>query len=104
MIVISLALALAAMPAQTVKCVTPVPAGAAAKGKPWYIVNAVVAFGGKRWTKYGLPRVLMPGEVQQIGVYKGAAVYKAAGATEYEVIYLLADLADCSFQPYQVTG
>jgi hypothetical protein len=97
-----IALALAGMPAQSAKCVSPAPAGAVAKGKAWYIANAVVAFGGKSWVKYGLPRVLMPGEVEQIGTYKGAAVYKEAGAAEYEVIYVLADLADCSFQPYQV--
>lgn len=84
-------------------CVTP-SAGAGAKAKGWYIVGSAVAFEGRVWEKYGLPRVLMPGEVAQIGVYKGAAVYKEASAAEYEVIYVLADLADCSFQPYQVKG
>ena len=97
-----IALALAGMPVQAAKCGTPAPAGNVAKGKPWYIVNAVVAFGGKSWVKYGLPRVLMPGEIERIGTYKGAAIYKAAGATEYEIIYVLADLAECSFQPYAV--
>lgn len=98
------ALALAGTPAQTAPCVTPKPAGAVAKDKAWYIAGSVVAFGGKTWSKYGLPRVLGANEVEQAGVYKGAAVYKERGVTDYEVIYILKDLGECSFQPYQVTS
>ncbi|MES2444162.1 MAG: hypothetical protein V4574_15145 [Pseudomonadota bacterium] len=100
MIVASLIAALSA--GAPAPCVVPVPAGAVAKGKSWYVAGSVVAFGGKVWEKYGLPRVLMPGEVAQAGVYKGAAVYHERGVKDYEVIYVLVDLGACSFQPYQV--
>lgn len=86
----------------TAPCVTPPDtAKAMAKDQPWFINGAAIAFQGRQFQKYGLPRVLMPGEIRVAGAYKGVAVYLPSDTTfGDEIIYLPVDWAACSFQPY----
>ena len=85
-------------------CVTPPSnAKAMAKDQSWFIDGAVISYDGRQFQKYGLPRMLMPGEIRLAGVFKGVAVYLPSDTTfGDEVIYLPVDWATCSFQPYFV--
>ena len=79
-------------------------ATAQARRKPWYVAGDKIAVAGKNYGKYGLPRVLAKGDVAFLASYKDVAVYAEAGSEDREVIYVLTDLANCEFQPYQVEG
>jgi hypothetical protein len=99
----SLALLLGAMPQES--CVPAPAAGhAGARSLPWYISGETATVAGKKYAKYGLPRVLQKGDVEKPVVYKGGHFFSETGATQREVLYLLTDLANCEFQPYQVEG
>jgi len=81
---------------------SPEPGHAGAAGLSWYIDAEPLRFGGKRYTKYGLPRVLGAGEVELVGNWRGGFLYAEAGYDGREVLYLLTNLAGCEFQPYQL--
>jgi hypothetical protein len=68
----------------------------------WYVNAEPVEIGGKRFAKYGLPRVLAPGEVELVATARGAPFYGVTGVPEREVLYLLVDPAGCEFQPYAI--
>jgi hypothetical protein len=73
-----------------------------AGGMTWFINNEPVTVMGRRYVKYGLPRVLGVNEVTRMGDYMGVPVFAEAGATgTTEVIYLPVR-PGCEFQPYQV--
>jgi hypothetical protein len=78
------------------------PASAYAGGAGWYLNSEPVTFNGHRFVKYGLPRVLSPGEVRNAGTVNGVSVFaeRGAAAGHYEVIYL-PTRPGCEFQPYQ---
>ena len=103
MIVTMLAVMLAGAPAQAATCVpAPAPGHAGGRSQPWFINGDPITVGGKRYVKYGLPRVLQTGDVELLAPYKGAFVYAERGNPQREVLYLLTDLAGCEFQPYQI--
>lgn len=78
-------------------------AAAEVKAKPWYISNAEISFRGRAFRKYGLPRVLFPGEVTAAGTYQGVPVFLPADKTLGEdVVYLVTTSKGCEFQPYAV--
>jgi len=84
-------------------CVPAPAAGhAGAHALPWYINSDPILVGGKRYTKYGLPRVLGANDVVVLAPYKGGFVYAENGNPQREVVYLLTRLDGCEFQPYQV--
>ncbi|MCW3835472.1 hypothetical protein ACFQ1E_06960 [Sphingomonas canadensis] len=102
LIAVSLA-AIAPVPAET--CVAAPAAGYAGIGTTgWYINNDPVTIAGRKFTKYGLPRVLSKGDVVPFKSYQGGHFYAEPGTPQPEVIYLLVRLADCEFQPYAVEG
>ncbi|HEY6814281.1 MAG TPA: hypothetical protein VI168_01960 [Croceibacterium sp.] len=70
----------------------------------WYINAEPLTFEKKSYVKYGLPRVLGPGEVELVGSWRGGFLYAETGYAGREVLYLLTNLAGCEFQPYQVDG
>lgn len=69
----------------------------------WYINNEPVTFNGRRYVKYGLPRVLGVTEVSSAGTYQGVPVFAETGANMQrpDVIYVPVRTG-CEFQPYQV--
>ncbi len=80
------------------------PAGAEyASGAGWFINSEPVTFGGRRYVKYGLPRVLGASDVASVGSYQGVAVFAETSADRMrpEVIYLPVR-PGCELQPYQV--
>lgn len=73
----------------------------AAKNK-WYINNDPVSFKGKKFIKYGLPRILATDEIIRAGDIGNVGIYTEASVVveEAEVIYIPVR-AGCEFQPYQ---
>jgi hypothetical protein len=73
-----------------------------AAGSTWYINNEPITVNGRRYVKYGLPRVLGVNEVTRVADVQGVTVFAEAGATgATEVIYVPVR-PGCEFQPYQV--
>jgi len=74
-----------------------------ARSATWFINNEPITFNGHRYVKYGLPRVLNVGDVNNIGTYQGVAVFAepSANAQNAEVIYVPVG-SRCEFQPYQI--
>lgn len=78
---------------------SPYPGGAS---RAWYRDGGPISVAGRDYVKYGLPRVLALNEVVWFAEHDGLAVAAEPGATVPEVIYVLAQPADCGFQPYQL--
>lgn len=72
-----------------------------AAGQTFFINNEPVMLGGRRYVKFGLPRVIGVEELSRAGDYQGVQVFTEAGAMmPAEVIYLPVRTG-CEFQPYQ---
>lgn len=71
-----------------------------ARGQRWYVDGEKVALFGKTYGKYGLPRVLAPGEVKYRALHRNAVVAAEKATGTPEVIYVLTSRAGCEFQPY----
>jgi hypothetical protein len=106
---IELLTALAAAVAQPGQCAVaqdPSHPGAGALG--WYINNEEIAFKGRPFRKYGLPRVLTPSEVKPVERYKGGWIFRdffsIAGPpppdAELDIVYVPVRIQQCEFQPY----
>jgi hypothetical protein len=88
---------------QAAACVpAPAPGHAGAHQLPWSVKSEVITVGKKKYTKYGLPRVLGANEVELLAPYKGGFVYTEAGQPQGEVVYVLHRFEGCEFQPYQI--
>jgi len=66
----------------------------------WFIQNEQITVLGRRFVRFGLPRVLGTGEVTRIAGHQGVPVFAEAGAARPEVVYLPVR-PGCEFQPYQ---
>ena len=73
-----------------------------AAAMPWFINNELVTVNGRRYVKYGLPRVLGVSEVSRTGEYMGVPVFAEAGATGATEVLYLPVRPGCEFQPYQL--
>ena len=91
----------AAAPAPEACIEMPEP-GVNVREQAWYIDGRTLLVDGRDWVKYGLPRVLAPGEVEFRVVSVGGLFYAERGVDDPEVHYLLTDPAGCEFQPYQL--
>ena len=103
---ILIAFAGAMLASQTDGCVL-IPKGSTADAvratdDGWYINNEPIELDGRKYVKYGLPRVLSRGDVGMLRSYKGAVLYYDIAGKQNEVLYVLTDLAGCEFQPYQL--
>jgi hypothetical protein len=76
------------------------PRGESAAAAPWFVADEPVVFGGRRYVKFGLPRVLSAGDVTRVGEFRGVGVFAEPGVRRIEVIYLPTG-AGCELQPYQ---
>lgn len=70
--------------------------------RPWYINGEAIVFEKKRYVKYGLPRSNIAPYVEVLGNKDGVPITAEKGVKAREVIYLLAEKAGCTFQPYQL--
>lgn len=67
----------------------------------WYASHEPITFAGRRFLKYGLPRLFSPGEVVPAGSYRGVTVFVETGVdpARPEVVYLAVN-PRCELQPY----
>ena len=72
-----------------------------AAGAAWFINNEAVMVMGRRYVKYGLPRVLGVNEVTRVGEYQGVSVFAETGATGTPEVLYVPVRSGCEFQPYQ---
>jgi hypothetical protein len=78
----------------------PATAPAYAAGAAWYIQGDRITVDGRRFVKFGLPRVLGVNDVARAGEYQGVPVFAQAGTARPDVVYV-AIRPGCEFQPYQ---
>jgi hypothetical protein len=68
----------------------------------WSINREPLAFGGRTYVKYGLPRVLGVNEIEPVGEKDGVVIAAERGNPAREVLYVLHRGLECSFQPYML--
>ncbi|HEY0022176.1 MAG TPA: hypothetical protein VGB24_04675, partial [Longimicrobium sp.] len=73
-----------------------------AGGATWYINTEPIMINGRRYVKYGLPRVLGVTEVTRTAEYQGVSVFAEAGATGTPEVVYVPVRTGCEFQPYQL--
>lgn len=86
---------------QRFSTVYPATTGYAA-GATWYINNEPITVNGRRYVKYGLPRVLGVNEVTRTADFMGVPVFAEAGATGATEVLYVPVRPGCEFQPYQL--
>lgn len=74
-----------------------------AEGHAWYFKNNALRHRGRRYRKYGLPRVLETSEIVRAGSTVGTVplFVEDATANPPEVLYVPVRVG-CEFQPYQL--
>ncbi|HEX6371930.1 MAG TPA: hypothetical protein VF006_23605 [Longimicrobium sp.] len=81
----------------------PIPATTGyAAGATWYIGNEPITVMGRRYVRYGLPRVLGVNEVTRAGEFGGVSVFAEAGAQGAPEVLYVPVRPGCEFQPYQL--
>jgi hypothetical protein len=73
-----------------------------AAGSTWYINNEPITVNGRRYVKYGLPRVLGANEVSRTADFNGVPVFAETGATGATEVLYVPVRPGCEFQPYQL--
>ena len=73
-----------------------------AGGATWYINTEPMMLNGRRYVKYGLPRVLGVNEVTRVGEFQGVSVFAETGATGTPEVVYVPVRTGCEFQPYQL--
>lgn len=76
------------------------PSAESAAAARWFVADEPVVFEGRRFVKFGLPRVLDAGQVTRTGEFRGVGVFVAPGE-RVDVVYLPTG-AGCEFQPYEL--
>ncbi|HEX8832488.1 MAG TPA: hypothetical protein VF705_15035 [Longimicrobium sp.] len=71
-----------------------------AAGATWFINREQVTANNRRYSLYGLPRVIPARQLQRSGEFRGVPLFVEAGATDQDVLYVPVR-AGCEFQPYQ---
>jgi hypothetical protein len=107
---IDLLAALAAAAAQPSPCALPQdPSHQGAAALAWFRNGEEIAFKGKPFRKYGLPRVLTPPEVKPVATYKGGWIFRdffsilggpPPADEELDIVYVPVRIEHCEFQPY----
>lgn len=71
-----------------------------AAGATWYIQGEPITLNGRRYVKFGTPRVLSVNDVTRTGEYQGVPLFAEPGMARPDVVYV-AVRPGCEFQPYQ---
>lgn len=72
-----------------------------ADGRPWYESGEALTIRGRRYEKYGLPRIVSPYELEYVAEHDTVYVGAEEGDTARDVVYILTSGLECAFQPYQ---
>jgi hypothetical protein len=66
----------------------------------WYINNEAITVNGRRYVKYGLPRILGINEIVPAIEYRGVMMFREAGEGSSELVLYVPVRSGCEFQPY----
>jgi hypothetical protein len=78
------------------------PMAGYAAGAAWFINGEAVTVMGRRYVRYGLPRVLGINEVTRVAEYQGVPVFAEAGTAGTPEVLYVPVRPGCEFQPYQL--
>jgi hypothetical protein len=78
----------------------PATAPSYAAGATWYVQGDQITVDGRRFVKFGLPRVVGVGQVARSGEYQGVPLFAEPGMARPDVLYVPLR-PGCEFQPYQ---
>jgi len=82
----------------------PAPAKPAyAASERWYLDSNLLRFDGQRYARYGQPRELQPGDLEQVGWKDDVRVYVEKGQAHLRLV-LYVPVAPDIYQPYQAFG
>ncbi len=70
-------------------------------GSTWFVNNDPIMYNGRRYVKFGLPRVIGVNDVMNSGAYQGTNVFVEIGTTGTPTVIYLPVRPGCEFQPYQ---
>lgn len=71
----------------------------------WYHRNEPIAFNGRRYVSYGLPRALRPGDLVARGQFRGTTIFVATADTDPQMLIIYVPVRPtCEFQPYETEG
>ena len=74
-----------------------------AEGATWYIATSPLVVGGRRYDKFGMPRVIAPGLLAPGGRHQGVPLFVDARTVgTVPPIYYVPVRRGCLFQPYMV--
>lgn len=74
-----------------------------AESAEWYIASSPMVLGGRRYEKFGLPRVARPELLAPAGRHEGVPLFAEAGAAARPPeVYYVPVRPGCVFQPYLV--
>lgn len=88
---------------QPVALAHPADAPPYASGASWFIGNESVAFSGRRFNKYGLPRRISPRDLRPVGDYRGVPIFATRDSRDDQVLFVPIR-SGCEFQAYQDEG
>ncbi len=73
-----------------------------AAGQTWFIQDQEIRVRNQAYVKFGVPRIIQPGELTRFDMFQTVPVFVAPGApTPPDVIYVPVR-PGCEFQPYQL--
>ncbi len=75
--------------------------GGYAAGEPWFVRDEPVTVGGRRYLRFGLPRIVEPEGLRAVGTFRRVPVLVSAEDAAAEVVYLPLR-GGCVVQPYAV--
>jgi hypothetical protein len=76
-------------------------APAYASSENWYIRSVPMTFAGRKYVKFGLPRVLDAAQLTRVGDFSGVGVFAETGAEAPQEVLYVPLRPGCEFQPYQ---
>lgn len=71
-----------------------------AQDAEWFIDNEPIPRGPVWYGRYGLPRVILPGEIVRSGAYRGVMIFTPPGPGDPPEVLYAAVRPGCEFQPY----
>lgn len=73
-----------------------------AAGEAWFTRDSTITVEGRRFRKYGLPRMVMLNELSPYATYRGVRVFKEAGLEGTVHILYVPVRSSCEVQPYEL--
>jgi hypothetical protein len=69
--------------------------------RPWYVNNEPIVWEGRRYTKYGPPRVLLSDSLRRAGEHQGVVFFVEANTTGTPGVIYVPTRPGCEFHLYQ---